>query len=108
MLNIKELKSSYNFPRNKHGQIEWTKLIGHIPRTECVYGIYHKDQLIYIGTTENFYVRLKRHFISPKKIEFSKYLLDNFSEIDYSILHHRKSFKIEMELISIYQPLFNY
>ena len=108
MNTIKELQSNYIFPRNKWGQIEWVKLFGYVPREECVYGIYHKDKLVYIGTTDNFYTRLKRHFASSKKLEFSKYLLDNFSDISFEVLHPKKSFKIERELISIYQPIFNY
>ena len=108
MNTFKELQCNYNFPRNKYGQIEWVKLIGYIPREECVYGIYHDDKIIYIGTTENFYTRLKKHFTCAKKLEFSKYLLDNFYDINYKVLHPKKSFKIEGELISIYQPIFNY
>lgn len=108
MNKIQELKKNYGLPKNKYGQINWSKIIPNIPRTECVYGIFFHDQILYIGTTLNLYTRLKRHFFSKKKIELSEYILENLGEINFRILYDKKCFETERKLISIYQPIFNY
>lgn len=107
-IKIEKLRNQYQLPKDKFGQTDWSKIIPHIPRTECVYGIFYEDQIIYIGTTVNLYTRLKRHFFSQKKIELSEYILENINQINFRILYDKKCFKTENKLISIYQPMFNY
>jgi len=108
MSKIQELKKKYGLPKDKFGLTDWSKIIPHIPRTECVYGIFFRDQILYIGTTVNLYTRLKRHFFSQKKMELSEYILENLEEINFRILYDKKCFDTERKLISIYQPIFNY
>jgi excinuclease UvrABC nuclease subunit len=108
MSKISELKKKHGIPKNKFGQTDWSKIIPDVPRTECVYGIFFKDKVVYIGTTKNLYTRLKRHFFSNKKIELSEYILENLDKITFGILYDKKCFNTENKLISIYQPIFNY
>lgn len=85
---------------------DWSKILGDVHKGPCVYAIFLKDELLYIGTTQNFYVRIKKHFASANEL-FSETLISNYQSLRYEILHNKKSYSVEREFIKLYQPKFN-
>jgi hypothetical protein len=83
-----------------------------------IYGIYNNDNLLYIGSTNNFYKRKITHLCNIKKnntnskIKLYQYIKNNNLTINIKLLFSNNCTKdeiaiIETEYIKINKPLLN-
>ena len=96
---------------NKINYVEiFNEIFENFERTNsaCVYAFKVEGIYLYIGTTNSFFERLKRHFKANTKIGyFLRIAYQEKIKMQIEILERRKDFTKEMQFIKQIRPKYN-